>query len=68
MANLVKYNGLNDIQVTVADSAVWTVNDTSLIKSLTISGDGQVVVEEGVTLTVDGTAYEAGTYTAADFQ
>ncbi len=68
VANLVKYNGLNDIQVTVADSAVWTVNDTSLIKSLTISGDGQVVVEEGVTLTVDGTAYEAGTYTAADFQ
>lgn len=68
VANLVKSNGLNDIQVTVADSAVWTVNDTSLIKSLTISGDGQVVVEEGVTLTVDGTAYEAGTYTAADFQ
>lgn len=68
VANLVSYNGLNDIAVTVADSAVWTVTDTSLINSLTISGDGQVIVEEGVTLTVDGNVYEAGTYTADDFQ
>lgn len=68
VANLVKYNGLNDINVTLADSAVWNVTDTSLIASLTISGDAQVVVEEGVTLTVNGTEYEVGTYTAADFQ
>ncbi len=68
VANLVKYNGLNDINVTLADDAVWTVTDTSLIASLAISGNAQVVVEEGVTLTVDGTEYGAGTYTAADFQ
>jgi hypothetical protein len=68
VANLVKSNGLNDINVTVSDSAVWTVSDTSLIASLTISDDAQVVVEDGVTLTVNGTDYEAGTYTAADFQ
>lgn len=68
VANLVKSNGLNDINVTLADSAVWTVTGTSLIKSLSISGDAQVIVEEGITLTVDGTVYEAGTYTAADFQ
>lgn len=68
VANLVRSNGLNDISVTVSDSAVWTVTDTSLIKSLKISGDAQVVVREGVSLTVDGKSYEAGTYTAADFQ
>lgn len=68
VANLVKSNGLNDINVTLSDSAVWTVSDTSLIKSLSIADDAQVVVEDGVTLTVDGTAYEAGTYTAADFE
>lgn len=68
VANLVRSNGLNDISVSLADTAVWTVTDTSLIKSLTIQGDAKVIVEEGVTLTVDGKAYEAGTYTAADFQ
>lgn len=68
VANLVKYNGLNDIHVTVSDDSVWTVTGTSLIKSLMISGNAQVVVEDSVTLTVDGTVYEAGTYTAADFQ
>lgn len=68
VANLVRSNGLNDISVSLADTAVWTVTDTSLIKSLSVSGDAQVVVEEGVTLTVDGKAYEAGTYTAEDFR
>lgn len=68
VANLVKSNGLNDISVTVSDSAVWTVTDTSLITTLTVSGDGQVVVEKGVTLTVDGKDYQAGTYTAEDFK
>lgn len=68
VANLVRSNGLNDISVTVADNAVWTVTDTSLIKSLKISGDAQVVVMDGVSLTVDGKSYEAGTYTASDFQ
>lgn len=68
VANLVRSNGLNDISVSLADTAVWTVTDTSLIQSLSISGNAQVVVEEGVTLTVDGKAYEAGIYTAADFQ
>ena len=30
--------------------------------------DAQVIIEDGVTLSVNGTVYEAGTYTAADFQ
>ena len=30
---------------------------TSLIHSLTISGDSSVIIPEGVVLTVDGTAY-----------
>ncbi len=68
VANLVRSNGLNDISVSLADTAVWTVTDTSLIQSLSISGNAQVVVEEGVTLTVDGRVYEAGIYTAADFR
>lgn len=68
VANMVKSNGLNDINVTVSDDAVWTVDGTSLIKSLTISGNAKVVVEDGVTLTVDGKDYTAGTYTAADFK
>lgn len=68
VANLVKSNGLNDINVTVAGDAVWTVDGTSLIKSLQISDNGKVVVQDGATLTVDGTAYAAGTYTAADFK
>lgn len=68
VANLVRSNGLNDISVNVADKAVWTVTGTSLVKSLTISGDAKVVVQDGVTLTVGGTEYKAGTYTAADFK
>lgn len=68
VANLVRSNGLNDISVTVSDSAVWTVADTSLIKSLTVSGDAKVVVQDGAVLTVDGKDYAAGTYTAEDFK
>lgn len=68
VANMVRSNGLNDISVTVADNAVWTVTDTSLIQSLTVSQDAQVVVQEGATLRVKDAVYEAGTYTAADFQ
>ena len=67
MANLVSANGLNDINVSLSGSAVWTVSDTSLIASLKIADDAQVVVESGVTLTVGETAYGEGTYTAADF-
>ena len=67
VANLVSANGLNDINVSLSGSAVWTVSDTSLIASLKIADDAQVVVESGVTLTVGETAYGEGTYTAADF-
>ena len=67
VANLVSANGLNDINVSLSDDAVWTVSDTSLIASLAIANNAQVIVEPGVTLTVGGTSYAEGTYTAADF-
>ena len=67
VANLIAFNGANIINVCVVDDAVWTVTDTSLIQSLAIDGNGQVIVAEGVVLTVGEEEYEAGTYTAADF-
>ncbi|MCD8109553.1 MAG: hypothetical protein LUE14_05575 [Clostridiales bacterium] len=67
MANLVNYNGGNDINVTLTDDAVWTVDGTSVITSLSISDSATVVVAEGVTLTVDGVVYGAGTYDANAF-
>ncbi|MCD8132282.1 MAG: hypothetical protein LUE19_00275, partial [Clostridiales bacterium] len=67
VANLVNYNGGNDINVTLTDDAVWTVDGTSVITSLSISDSATVVVAEGVTLTVDGVVYGAGTYDANAF-
>lgn len=57
VANLVNDNGANAIQVMLTDDAVWQVTDTSLITSLTIQDQAQVVIPEGIVLTVDGIAY-----------
>ena len=46
------------------DDAVWNVTGTSLIASLTIEGDAQVIVPESVTLTVNGVDYTGCTLTA----
>ncbi len=57
VANLVNSNGSNTIAVSLSDDAVWNVTGTSLITSLTISGNAQVVVPSGVVLTVGDTVY-----------
>ena len=57
MANLVNDNSANAINMTLTDDAVWQVTGTSLISSLTLQDQAQVVIPEGVVLTVNGTAY-----------
>ena len=66
VANLVNDNGANAVNVTLADDAVWNVKGTSLVESLTIGDDAQVIVPEGVTLTVNGVEYTNCTLTAQD--
>ena len=65
VANLVNFNGANVINVTLTDDALWMVTGTSLISSLTIYGNGQIIVPEDITLTVNGTEYTGCTITAA---
>lgn len=57
VANLVNSNGANVINITLADDAIWNVTETSLITSLSISGDAKVIIPAGVTLTVGDTVY-----------
>ncbi|MBR3240613.1 MAG: hypothetical protein IKF99_19515, partial [Oscillospiraceae bacterium] len=64
VANLVNDNGANPVYVTLADDAVWNVTGTSLVESLTIGDDAQVIVPEDVTLTVNGVEYTGCTLTA----
>lgn len=67
VANLINYNGGNDIHVTLTDDAVWNVTGESLITGISVSDGAKVVVEDGATLTVGETVFEAGTYGAGDF-
>ena len=67
VANLVNDNGGNKISIELNGDAVWNVTGTSLISSLFIENDAQVVIPENVTLTVDGTEYSGCTLTADDF-
>ena len=64
VANMVNDNGGNVVNVTLTGNAVWNVSGTSLIASLTIEEDAQVIVPDGITLTVNGTAYTGCTLTA----
>ena len=64
VANFVNSNGANAIHMTLTDDAVWNVTGTSLITSLTLEGDAQVIVPAGVTLTVGDTAYKDCVLTA----
>lgn len=54
VANLVNDNGGNAVNVTLTGDAVWNVTGSSLIVSLTIEEDAQVIVPDGITLTVNG--------------
>ena len=57
VANLVNSNGANAINITLTDDAVWNVTGTSLITSLSISGNAKVIIPASVTLTVGDTVY-----------
>ena len=52
------------MNVILTDDAVWNVTAASVISALTIEGDAQVIVPEGVTLTVSGVDYTGCTLTA----
>ena len=67
VANLVNDNSANTINVTLTDDAVWIVTATSLISSLTLEDDAQVIVPDGVTLTVNGLEYTNCRLTAQDY-
>lgn len=67
VANLVNDNGGNVVNATLTGDAVWNVSGTSLIASLTLEGDAQVVVPEGITLTVNGVDYTGCTLMADSF-
>lgn len=66
VANLVNDNGGNKVSIELNGDAVWNVTGTSLISSLSIEDDAQVVIPENITLTVDGTEYSGCTLTAED--
>ena len=67
VANLLNDNGGNKVSIALNGDAVWNVTGTSLISSLSIEDDAQVVIPENITLTVDGTEYSGCTLTAEDF-
>lgn len=68
VANMVYSNGGNAVNINMSDDAVWNVTSTSLISSLTISGNAKVVIPTGTTLTVNGTSYTGCTLTADNFK
>ena len=57
VTNIVNSNGKNIVNVVLTDDAVWTVGNDSVIDSLEVSDNAQVVVPAGVTLTVAGETY-----------
>ena len=57
VANLVYDNGANTVNVTLTNDALWNATGTSLIASLSIEGDAQVVIPEGTVLSVNGIEY-----------
>lgn len=61
-------NGGNAVNVTLTGDAVWHVTGTSRIASLTLEDGAQLVVPEGVTLTVNGADYTGCTLTAGMIQ
>ena len=66
VANLMNDNGANPVNVTLTDDAVWNVTGTSWVESLTIGDDAQVIIPEGIILTVNGVEYTNCTLTAQD--
>ena len=65
VTNIVNSNGKNIVNVTLTGDAVWTVAADSVIDSLKIADNAQVVVPAGVTLSVAGETYTDTTLSAA---
>ena len=51
VVNIPAVSGRNSVVVNLTDDAVWTVTADCLIDELNISGDAQVIIPEGITLT-----------------
>ncbi|MBQ9008885.1 MAG: hypothetical protein IJ088_06105 [Clostridia bacterium] len=66
VANLVNSNGANAIDLCLTDDATWQVTGTSLISTLSLSGDARVIIPENVTLTVGQSVYTNCVLTAGD--
>lgn len=56
----------NGVNVTLTDGSVWTVTGDSYLSSLNVDDDSQVIVPEGVTLTVGETSYTDTVITATE--
>ena len=67
VAKLVNDNGGNRISISLTGDAVWNVTGTSLISDLSVEDEAQVVIPEGISLTVNGTEYSGCVLTAEDF-
>lgn len=57
VANLVNSNGGNEVNITLSSGAVWYVDGTSLITSLTMDSSSAVYISEGASLTIGSTTY-----------
>ena len=64
VTNIVNSNGKNIVNVALCADAVWTVEGDSVIDSLVIEDDAQVVIPAGVTLTVGGADFTDMTLTS----
>lgn len=59
VATLVNGNGANAVNLSLTDGAIWHETDSSLIASLVIEEEAQIVIPEGVTLAVNGVEYSS---------
>ena len=57
VTNIVNSNGVNVVNVTVSDNAVWNVTGSCYVDTLSVTETGKVVVPKGVTLTVGEKTY-----------
>lgn len=64
VTNIVNSNGKNLVNVALTADAVWNVTADCTIDTLTVADSAQVIIPEGVTLTVGGVEYTATTITA----
>ena len=68
VTNIVNSTGVNLVNVTLTDDAVWTVSEDSYIDTLDVEEDAVVVIAEDATLTVGDTTYTEGTITSEGYE